>query len=80
MLEYLTAVMRGGETEDAVVVEGIGKGKSKARNVQKGLSAKERLKAAELLGKRYGIFTEKAQIDAEVVHIIDDIAEADENG
>ena len=30
------------------------------------VSAKERLRAAELLGKRYGMFTEKIMADAKV--------------
>ncbi len=65
VLKYLTSVLRGETESEIVVVEGIGMGESTARKVQKAPDEKERLKAAELLGKRYGIFKDKVQ--AEVV-------------
>ena len=61
VLQYLTAVMRGESLSDVVVVEGIGMGESEARTMQKAPDEKERLKAAELLGKRYGLYTEKVE-------------------
>lgn len=63
VLKYLTAVMRGEETEEVVVVEGSGDGKSNARAIKKEVSAKERIRAAELLGKRYALFTDKVDMD-----------------
>ena len=65
VLKYLTSVLRGETQSEVVVVENIGDYMSQARNVQKAPDEKERLKAAELLGKRYGIFKDKIQ--AEVV-------------
>jgi phage terminase small subunit len=65
VLKYLTSVLRGETQAEVVVVEGTGMGESSARKVQKAPDEKERLKAAELLGKRYGIFKDKVQ--AEVV-------------
>ena len=62
VLEYLTSVMRGESTSDIVVVEGIGEGRSEARAVTKKPDEKDRLKAAELLGKRYGLYTDKMQV------------------
>lgn len=62
VLKYLTSIMRGEHTEEVVVVEGIGEGCSEARLIDKDISARERLKAAELLGKRYSIFSEKVDI------------------
>lgn len=62
VMEHLTAVMRGEIDEDVVVVEGVGDGCSEARVVQKQISERDRLKAAELLAKRYGILTEKVQV------------------
>lgn len=56
VIEYLTSVMRGKSKAEVVVVEGQGEGYSKAARVKKAPDEKERLKAAELLGKRYGIF------------------------
>ena len=65
VMKYLTSVLRGESQAEVVVVEGQGDGYSEARNLQKAPDEKERLKAAELLGKRYGIFKDKVQ--AEVV-------------
>lgn len=56
VLKYLTAVMRGQTRAEVVVVEGCGEGCSEARTMQKAPDEKERLKAAELLGKRYGLY------------------------
>lgn len=56
---HLTAAMRGEITEEVVVVEGVGEGMSDARIVDKQISARERLRAAELLGKRYALFTDR---------------------
>ena len=64
VLKYLTSVLRGKTQSEIVVVEGIGDGCSEARAMQKAPDEKERLKAAELLGKRYGLYTDK--IDADI--------------
>lgn len=66
VLKYLSSVMRGEETEEVVVVEGSGDGKSEARTIRKEVSAKERIRAAELLGKRYALFTDKVDMDVDV--------------
>ncbi len=66
VLEYLTAVLRGESEAEIVVVEGDGDGCSSARRISKAPDEKERLKAAELLGKRYMLFTDKSQIDLKV--------------
>lgn len=79
VLKYLTAVMRGESSAEIVVVEGAGDGYSNAVRVHKAPDERERLKAAELLGKRYGIFTDKIESNVmkEVV-IVDDIPGEDE--
>ncbi|MGN0081141.1 MAG: terminase small subunit [Bacteroides fragilis] len=59
VLRYLTSVMRGKSESEIVVIEGTGFGSSAARRMKKNPDEKERLRAAELLGKRYGIYTEK---------------------
>ena len=59
VMEYFTSVMRGKSRSEIVVVEGIGDGMSEARKITKAPDERERLKAAELLGKRYGLFTDK---------------------
>ena len=81
VMEYLTAVLRGESQSEIVVVEGTGDGCSDARRMNKAPDEKEKLKAAELLGKRYGLFTDKVEVDgvAKVV-ITDDIPKDDANG
>lgn len=76
VMKYLTSVMRNELKEEVVVVEGEGEGCSSARIVKKDMSAKDRNKAAELLGKRYRLFTEKVEVDGvQQVQIVDDIDE-----
>ena len=62
IMEHLSSSMRGEIKEEVVVTEGIGDGASEARIIEKQISAKDRLKAAELLGKRYSLFTEKLNV------------------
>lgn len=66
VLQYLTSVMRGTSQSAVVVIEGDGDGVSSARLMDKTPDEKERLKAAELLGKRYGAFTEKVEVGADL--------------
>lgn len=72
VMRYLTSVMRGEQTEEVVVVEGEGDGVTSARNIEKIISAKDRIKAAELIGKRYGIYSEKINVGGAVPVIIKD--------
>lgn len=63
VLEYLTSVVRG-ETKSAyLAVVGTGDGMSEATIVDKAPAEADRLKAAELLGKRYAMFTQKVAMD-----------------
>lgn len=55
VLIYLTSAMRGEIEEEIPVVEGCGKGVSKARIIRKHISARDRLRAAEMLMKRHGL-------------------------
>ena len=74
VLEYLTSVVRGETLSEIVVVEGCGDGRSDARRMNKAPDEKERLKAAELLGKHFGMFTDNVRLSGDVgVQIIDDI-------
>lgn len=78
VLRYLTSVLRGKSRAQEIVVEGIGEGCSEARTMEKAPSEKERLKAAELLGKRYALFTDKVDMDADMdLNITIDYGEAD---
>lgn len=71
--EFLSLAMKGDVEEEVVVTENIGDYESRARVIKKQLSARDRIKAAELLGKRYGIFKENVDLDITGVQIIDDI-------
>nr|DAK27335.1 MAG TPA: Terminase small subunit [Caudoviricetes sp.] len=62
VMEYLTSVMRGDSSAEIVVVEGLGDGVSEARRFKKAPDEKERLRAAELLGKRFGLFKDKVEV------------------
>ncbi len=79
VLKYLTSVLRGESRSSVVVVESIGDFMSEARELEKSPDEKERLKAAELLGKRYGIFTEKIEqaVDMEL-NVTVDYGDSDE--
>lgn len=72
VMEYLTAVMRGEKTEPLLVLDG--EGTQKVVNAVPPVQA--RTKAAELLGKRYRLFTDKVELDATVEQVVfeDDIS------
>lgn len=57
--QYLTSVMRGEQREQTL--KWVGEGAQTITDID--VSAKDRLKAAELLGKRYGLFTDKVEVD-----------------
>lgn len=66
VLKYLTSVLRGESQSTEIVVEGTGDGCSEARTLKKEPSEKDRLRAAELLGKRYGLYTDKVESDVDM--------------
>lgn len=65
VLRYLTSVMRGEETEQTL--KGEGAGYQEIVNIE--VSAKDRLKAAELLGKRYAAFIDPLTIEEQKARI-----------
>ncbi|MNW47874.1 Terminase small subunit [compost metagenome] len=70
VLEFLTDVMRGQVKEQFP----LGMGMGEQSLVKKELDGKDRIKAAELLGKRYAMWTDKQQVDGSMaVTIVDDI-------
>ncbi|NOV01358.1 terminase small subunit [Paenibacillus planticolens] len=70
VLEFLTNVLRGQVKEQFPL--GLGMGEQQL--VKKELDGKDRIKAAELLGKRFALWTDKTQLEGTVgVQIIDDI-------
>ena len=66
VLKYLTAVMRGENQSETVVVETQENGTTRARRFARLPEEKDRLKAAELLGKRYGTWTDKVDINGDM--------------
>lgn len=62
--------MRGEEKEQTLVGEGLGSQVIEDIDV----SAKDRIKAAELLGKRYAMWTDKQEVSGDLsVTFVDDI-------
>ena len=73
VLAFLSSSLRGEVVEEVVTTETVD-GMIKPVILKKQISAKDRIKAAELLGKRYALFTEKVDLEGNVgVTIIDDI-------
>ena len=70
VLKYLTSVLRGETLSEVVVVENTGDFSSRARRVEKAPDEKERLKAAELLGKCYGLYKDKVDLDGAIPVVI----------
>lgn len=72
VMQYLTSVLRG-ESQSSVLAM-CGDGCQEV--IEKAPDEKERLKAAELLARRYNLFTEKIKVDGVVpIVIVDDIDE-----
>ena len=77
VLQYLTSIMRGLETEQTL--RGMGEGMQAIDDIE--VSAKDRIKAAELLGKRYAMWTEKQEVTGDIaVTFIDDIGSELDDG
>ena len=58
VMEYLTSVMRGEQTESVATSKGVFSGVE--------VSAKDRIKAAELIGKRNGAWTDKKELSGDL--------------
>lgn len=67
ILEYLASVLRGDTDDEVVVNVGKGKGYTSPEKVKARVTTKDRLKAAELLGKFKGLFVTKAEVDLQGV-------------
>ena len=66
VLEYLTAVMRGQHREQTLQL--VGDGVQTITDID--VSARERLKAAELIGKRYGMFKDNLDVGGSIPVVI----------
>lgn len=66
VMSYLSSVMRGEHKEQTMRL--VGDGVQEIADIE--VSAKERLKAAELIGKRYGLFKESIDVSGAVPVVI----------
>ena len=72
VMEYLTSVMRGEHTEQ--VLRFVGNGTQRIDTMS--VTEKDRLKAAELIGKRYGLFKDGVSVEGVVpIVLCDDVEE-----
>lgn len=72
--EFLSLSLNGEMEEEVISVVAEIEGSSKVVKTKKQISLRDRIKAAELLGKRYGLWTDKVDINStEGIKIIDDI-------
>lgn len=70
VLQYLTSIMRGEQKEQTL--RGMGEGYQEIDDIE--VSAKDRIKAAELIGKRYALWTDKQEVTGDLaVTFVDDI-------
>lgn len=67
VLQYLSAVMRGKVKDEQLLVVGDGDFGSSVERHQKRADTMARTKAAELLGKRYAMWTDRQQLDGELL-------------
>lgn len=66
VLQFLTSIMRGQKTEQ--VLKLVGEGVQTITDID--VSAKERLKAAELIGKRYALFSDRVDMNGSIPVVI----------
>ena len=71
ILKYLTRVMRGQSRSSVLARDELGA----ERVIEKPPDEKERTKAAELLGKRYGLYSEVVAIEDKRPVIVDDLGD-----
>jgi phage terminase small subunit len=74
ILSFLTKVVRGEIEETKPLVVGMGEGVSTVETIDVQVHPRERVRAAELLGKRYGLWDNKEDKDKQLdINIICDI-------
>lgn len=69
IMEFLSSIVRGEQKEETL--RGVGEGAQTIDDID--VSAKDRLKAAELLGKRYAMWTDKQQIEDVTPTFVNDV-------
>lgn len=74
ILQFLTSVMRG----EAKGKQKLGIGQGAEKVIDMGPSVQERVKAAEQLGKRYGMWTDKKEMELKVPTFLEDVPDDDD--
>lgn len=75
VLEYLTSVMRGEKQDEVLCL--VGEGVQDKTQIE--VSTKDRIKAAELIGKRYGLFKDKLELKGDgAITFVEDLPPDDE--
>lgn len=76
VMEYLTAVMRGQQQDEELILVPTGDFASEVERHERRADTSQRTKAAELLGKRYAMWTDKQITDTtERIMIVNDLDE-----
>lgn len=79
VLQYLTSVMRGEMKDEALMVVPVGDFESEVQRHNQRADTSQRTKAAELLGRRYAMWTDKQITDTtERITFIDDLDDLDD--
>lgn len=68
ILKYLTRIIRDEEREEVLV--NVGNFEQEKQEIK--ISAKDKIRAAELLGKRYGSWTDKVDLTSDLTLIFED--------
>lgn len=71
ILQFLTSVIRG----DATGKEKLGLGQGAEKLIDREPNLQERIRAAEQLGKRYGMWTDKHEIEHKLPTFVNDVDE-----
>jgi len=71
ILQFLTSVIRGKATGK----EKLGLGQGAEKLIDREPNLQERIKAAEQLGKRYGMWTDRQEMELKLPMFIDDVDE-----
>jgi len=72
ILQYLTSVMRGNVTDEESMVVSSGDFMSEVERHERRVDIVARTKAAELLGKRYAMWTDKQEVEISASVVFND--------
>src|SRR5699024_10758034 len=78
IMENLTSVLRGNIKDEVVMVVGDGDFGGSVEKEEKRSDTNDRTKAAELLGKRYRMWTEKHEVENITPIFVDDVPDDDD--